>query len=64
MCAKAIWRPACQQGFEQKSQEMFGYEHVAAVNSGTTALTLALMSGHDWERPERGRGRFPSVRST
>jgi hypothetical protein len=38
MCAKAIWRPACQQGFEQKSQEMFGYEHVAAVNSGTTAV--------------------------
>lgn len=29
------------QGFEQKSQESFGYEHVAAVSSGT-ALTLAL----------------------
>lgn len=30
--------------FEQKFTEMFGYQHVVAVNSGTTALTLALMA--------------------
>lgn len=30
--------------FEEKFTELFGYKHVVAVNSGTSALTLALMA--------------------